>query len=111
MRLPETITLPLKADEYGIIRVSGTRVTLESLIAFYHQGESPQDLHEEFPTVPLADIYLVIAYYLANCVEVDEYRHRQDEKAARLREEWEVLYPPLSKAELLARREAARRQE
>jgi hypothetical protein len=34
--LPETVVLPLKMDEYGMIRVSGTRVTLDTVIACYH---------------------------------------------------------------------------
>ncbi|MDX2136896.1 MAG: DUF433 domain-containing protein [Chloroflexota bacterium] len=71
MAFPETVTLPLHMDEPGAIRVSDTRVTLDVLIAFYRQGESPEALHDGFPTVPLADIYAVIAYYLANQAEVD----------------------------------------
>ena len=33
--LPETVILPLKMDENGAIRVSGTRVTLDTLIHFH----------------------------------------------------------------------------
>jgi uncharacterized protein (DUF433 family) len=109
--LPETVTLPLQLDEHGAIRVSGTRVTLDTLIGFYRQGETPEDLHEGFPTVPLADIYAVISYYLAHRDEVDAYLKRRNEEAGRIRQEWEARNPPPTKAELLARLEAKRRAE
>ena len=109
--LPETVTLPLKMDEHGAIRVSGTRITLDTLLAFYQQGETPEDLHEGFSTVPLADIYAVIAYYLAHDAEVDAYLKRRDEEAESIRQEWEARTPPPSKAELLARLDARRRDE
>jgi uncharacterized protein (DUF433 family) len=81
-----TITIPLHTDEHGAIRVSGTRVTLDVLINYYLQGETPEDLHEGFPTVPLTDIYAVITYYLANKAEVDAYLARRRAEAAHIRE-------------------------
>ena len=109
--LPAALDVPLKEDQDGNIRVSGTRVTLDTIIGFYRQGETPEDLHEGFPTVPLADIYAVIAYYLANQDEVDAYLKQRDEEAERVRQEWETRNPPPTKAELLARLEAKRRGE
>jgi uncharacterized protein (DUF433 family) len=105
--LPETVTLPLKMDEHGAIRVSGTRVTLVTVIVRYHQGDSPESIHEGFDGLPLNDIYAVIAYYLAHRDELDAYLKRREEDAERLRQEWEAKYPPkVTKAELLARLEA-----
>ncbi len=101
--LPEAVALPLKLDEHGVIRVSGTRVTLDTLIGFYHQHESPEDLHEGFPTVPLADIYAVIAYYLAHQKEVDVYLEEREEQAKRIRQDWEARNPSPTRAELQAR--------
>jgi uncharacterized protein (DUF433 family) len=109
--LPETLLLPLKLDEHGTIRVSGTRVTLDTLIDFYHQGETPEDLHAGFPTVPLADIYAVIAYYLAHQAEVDMYLTERRQEADRIRQEWETRNPPPTRAELLARLDNKRRGE
>jgi uncharacterized protein (DUF433 family) len=106
--IPEVVALPLKEDKDGNIRVSGTRVTLDTIIGFYRQGETPEDLHEGFPTVPLADIYAVISYYLAHQDEIDAYLKQRDEKAERIRQEWETKNPPPTKAELLARLEAKR---
>lgn len=104
--LPETVHLPLKLDDLGVIRISGTRVTLDTLIDFYHQGETPEDLHEGFPTIPLADIYAVIAYYLAHQEDIDAYLRRRSAEAEHIRREWEGRSSPPTKAELLARHNA-----
>ncbi len=109
--LPEAIALPLKMDEHGAIRVSGTRVTLDTLIGFHNRHETPEALHEGFPTVSLADIYAVIAYYLAHQLEIDAYLKERDEQADRIRQEWETRHPPPSRAELRARLENKRHGE
>lgn len=90
--------VPLQTDEYGSIRVSGTRVTLDTLIGYYHQGESAEDLHESFPTVPLGDIHAVISFYLAHRDELDAYLKRRDEEAERIRQEIEASYTPEQRA-------------
>ena len=96
--LPETVTLPLKMDEQGAIRVSGTRVTLDTVIARHHQGDSPEAIHEGFDILPLNDIYAVIAYYLAHRDELDSYLQRREEEAERTRQEVEANYTPQQKA-------------
>ena len=87
-----TMTVPLRMDEHGVIRVSGTRVTLDSIINYYRQGESPEDLHEGFPTVPLTDIYSIIAYYLVHRDELDAYIKSRAEEEERIRQEAESSY-------------------
>lgn len=102
-----TMTIPLQTDEHGTIHVANTRVTLDSIINFYLQGESPEDLHKGFPTVPLSDIYAVIAYYLARRAEVDAYLTKRNDEAERIRQEVEEKYPPkVTRADLQARLDA-----
>jgi uncharacterized protein (DUF433 family) len=107
--LPEMVTLPLKMGDDGTIRVSGTRVMLDTLIGFYQQGETPEALHEAFPSVPLADIYATIAYYLAHQQEIDSYLKQRADEAEQVRERWEKRNPPPPKAELQARLDARKR--
>lgn len=95
---PPTLKIPLHTDDHGAIRVGGSRVTLDSIIHFYQLGESPEDLHEGFLTVPLTDIYAMIAYYLANRVDVDAYLQRRLQEGERLRQEAEASYTPKQKA-------------
>lgn len=102
-----TMTIPLRTDEHGTILVANTRVTLDSIVNFYLQGESPEDLHRGFPTVPLSDVYAVIAYYLAHRAEVDAYLKRRNDEAERIRQEVEERYPPkVTRADLQARLDA-----
>ncbi len=57
----------------GEIRLSGHRIGLYHVVDRYQEGYSPEMLHEEFPTLPLALIHEVIAFYLENQTEVDAY--------------------------------------
>lgn len=57
-----TITVPLTNTEFGTVRVSGSRVSLDSVVYHYEQGATPERIAESFPSLNLADIYAVIAY-------------------------------------------------
>jgi uncharacterized protein (DUF433 family) len=94
---PPTMTIPLQTDEHGGIRVSGTRVTLDTVIARYHQGDSPETIHDSFDVLPINDIYAIIAYYLAHRDELDAYLRREEE-GERLRQEIEANYTPQQQA-------------
>jgi uncharacterized protein (DUF433 family) len=95
---PPTMTIPMKMDEHGSIRISGTRVTLDTVIAGYNDGDSPETIHENFDVLPLNDVYAVIAYYLAHKDELDAYLQRREEEAERIRQEIEANYTPEQKA-------------
>lgn len=111
LEFPAAVDVPLRADEYGTIRVGGTRVTLESVIADFHRGATPEEIVHDFPTLKVADVYHVIGYYVAHRAEVDAYVQRQHDESERIRREWEAEHPPtLTKADLLARLDAKRKQ-
>lgn len=95
---PPTMTIPLRMDNHGSIRVSGTRVTFETVISTHLQGYSPETIHEFFPVVPVTDIYAIIAYYLAHREEMDDYLKRRDEEATKIRQEIEANYTPAQRA-------------
>jgi len=96
--LPEMVALPLKMNEQGAIVVNDTGVTLDVIIACYHQGDTPEDIHEGFDVLPLNDIYAVIAYYIANRDEVDVYLKRRDAEADQQRRGIEAQYTPVQRA-------------
>jgi len=100
LNLPETVALPLKMDEHGTIRVSGTRVTLDTIITSYLQGNSPEIIHECFDVVPLNDVYATIAYYLAHEDEINTYLSQRDAEAERIRKQWEASYTSEHRARL-----------
>ena len=80
---PEPV--PLATDADGVVRVGGSRVTLDTLVAAFLTGDSPEEIHEQYPTVDLADIYAVLAYYLRHTGEVDAYRDGREQASAAVR--------------------------
>ena len=65
--------IPLTTSAEGVVRVTGTRVPLETVVRAFHQGATPEEIAQDFPTVTLAQVYAVLAFYLAHRHEVDAY--------------------------------------
>ena len=63
--------------------VSGTRVSLDSLIHAFRRGESPETIRQNFEVLQLEEVYGTIAYYLANQALMDAYLLGQEQKWAR----------------------------
>jgi len=54
--------------------ISGSRVSLESVIFAFLDGLSPETIAAEcFPTLSLEQVYGAITYYLAHRSEIDAY--------------------------------------
>lgn len=68
----------IRIDEHGVYRVGDTRVMLDSVVAAFHQGHSPETIQQQYPALSLEDVYGAITYYLANRTEIDAYLKRQD---------------------------------
>jgi uncharacterized protein (DUF433 family) len=81
--------LPLAKDENGTIRVLGSRVTLDTIVATYEKGATPEEIILHYPTLNLADVYSILGYYLHNRTEVNEYLAEQKEQAANIRQKIE----------------------
>ena len=77
--------IPLKADESGVVRVGGTRVTLETVIISFNQGATAEEIVQQYPSLKLADVYATIAYYLSKKAEVDAYLQQQQKIAEEIR--------------------------
>lgn len=83
-------TIPLVTDQDGGVRVGGTRITLDTVVAAFDAGATPEEIREDFPTLELADLYAVVAYVLRHRQEVDVYLARRREEADLLRREIEA---------------------
>jgi uncharacterized protein (DUF433 family) len=77
---PEPV--PLIKDAAGRLMIKSTRVPLDTLVAAFKRGESPESVQESYPTVPLADVYAVLAYYLNDCAGVEVYITEQERRGA-----------------------------
>jgi len=97
--------VPLRAAEDGAIRVGGTRVTLDTVVAAFEQGATAEEIAQQYPSLLLADTYAVIAFYLHHRTEVDAYLAQRAKDARRVRQENEARFDPTGvRARLLARR-------
>ena len=82
-------------DSEGILRVGDTRVMLDSVLAGFFRGESPETIQREYPSLSLEEVYGAITYYLSHRNEVDEYLKRQDEFWAELKDKIESQPSPV----------------
>lgn len=64
---------PLRLDASGVVRVGNTRVTLDTVLAAYHQGASAEEIAVRYDSLSLADIHAVIAYCLRHPDDVESY--------------------------------------
>jgi len=77
--------VPLRTDEDGKVRVGNTRVSLESLVYDYKSGATAEQIAFDFPTLNLADIHAVIAYFLRHHEEVERYLADLQDQAGEVR--------------------------
>jgi len=104
----KAIPPPLHFDANGVCRVSDTRVTLLTLIEAFLEGVTPEEIYQDYPSVPsvgLANVYAVVAFYLGHRDEIDAYLDTVREREAQVIEEIK-LRSPLSeiRRRLLARK-------
>src|SRR3712207_3700709 len=82
----------IRLDEHGVMRIGNSRVMLDSIVAGFEQGHSPETLQQQYPTLSLEEVYGAITYYLARTDEVHTYLKRQGE----LWEAWRAKSAPRS---------------
>ena len=64
---------PMHLDEHGVLRIGGTRITLETVMQAYFDGASPEEIALRYDSLQLADIHATIAHYLRHKNELDQY--------------------------------------
>ena len=53
--------------------VVGIRISLDSVVYAFNEGQSPEAIQEDFPVLKRSQIYGAIAFYLDNQAEIDKY--------------------------------------
>ena len=101
-----TERVPIHTDGDGVVRVAGTRVTLETIVDAFELGATAEEIAQQYPTVALVDVYSVITYYLRHRPEVEAYLKERQALAERVRAEVERRFPSNGIRErLLSRRQ------
>lgn len=99
---------PLRVDADGVVRVGGTRVTLETVVQAFEEGFTAEEIVQQYPSLPLAAAYGAIGYYLSRRDEVEVYLREREEqtRAAHRAIDARGGYAELRKR-LVARRESS----
>lgn len=96
---------PLTTDTDGVVRVGGTRVTLDTIVYAFEEGATAEEIAQQYPSLHLADVYAVIGYYLRQRSNVHAYLERRQQQAAAIHRQNEARFDPHGvRDRLLARR-------
>jgi uncharacterized protein (DUF433 family) len=98
---------PLRLDANGVLCVGSTRVRLDTVIFAFNTGCTPERILDKFPSLELANIYALIAYYLRHRELIDAYLDERRKWAEVVEQEIKARCPTEGlKERLLARRAA-----
>ena len=68
-------------------RISGTRVSLDSIVYAFLRGAAPESIVQSFSAVTLEEVYGAIAFYLAHQAEIDAYLQEAEGEFEALRQQ------------------------
>jgi len=92
----------------GNLYLGSSRVTLETVILSWQTGQTPEQIHDSFPQLPLVAIYGAITYYLEHKDELDAF-FRATEAMDEARQAAEEAAHPQFFADMRRRMAEARR--
>ena len=93
MTLPLTVDPPpLTTGSDDVVRIGGTRVTLDTVVQAFREGLTPEEIQQQYPSLELAHVYSVIAYYLHHRTEVEEYLEGMARRRESVRREVEARF-------------------
>lgn len=70
----------------GAYRITGTRISLDSVVYAFLDGQTPECIVQAFPLLTLEQVYGAIAFYLAHRVEIDGYLEQGEMEFEALRQ-------------------------
>ena len=83
--------------------IEGTRISLDSVVYSFLNGESPESIAQNFPLLSLEQVYGAITFYLANRDIVDAFLEEGEAEFKQLqrscREKSPLLYQKLKAAQ------------
>jgi len=85
----------ISTDQKGAMRVGKAGVALESVLAGFEQGHTPETIRSQYPALTLEEVYGAITYSLAHPTEVQDYLKRQDALWEQWRQRLQENEPPV----------------
>jgi uncharacterized protein (DUF433 family) len=86
--------VPLASGADGVVRVAGTRVTLDAVAYAFERGATAEEIVQQYPVLPLADVYSVLGYLLNHTTEISSYLASRTDRRTSVRQENELRFNP-----------------
>ncbi|MDX6404141.1 MAG: hypothetical protein QOH70_1596 [Blastocatellia bacterium] len=77
----------------GQLRIEGTRVTVNQIVALYKQGYNAEEIADQYPHLTMAQVYAALLHYHTNQDEIDADLAKEKEKAEELEREHRSQHP------------------
>ncbi len=87
----------------GAYRIGETRVSLDSVVYLFRQGESAEAIAESYPVLSLEQVHGALAFYLASQNEIDAWLAEGERAAESMHQQSQI-----TNAELIAKLQRAR---
>jgi uncharacterized protein (DUF433 family) len=94
------------AQQEGKYLITGTRVSLDSVVYAFRRGASPESIQRSFPSLTLEQIYGAITFYLANQEEIGQYLLDGEAEHEKLRAASRAAHPEFYEKLERARKES-----
>ena len=85
--------LPLQIDQNGTIYVTETRIPLDTIVYAYLNGDSAEEIFENYDSLQLADVYSIISFYLDQKKEVEAYLKQREKESQIIKKKIESQFP------------------
>lgn len=79
----------------GLLRIDGTRMTVNQIVVWYKQGYSPEEIADQYPHLTLSQVYTALAYYHANKEEVEVSLAIEEKKSDQLEQAHKQISRPV----------------
>lgn len=109
--LIEAEPAPLESSADGVIRIRGSRVTLDTVVEAFKVGATAEEIAQQYPSIEIAEVYATIAYYLRHLADVETYLNQRYAEQNRVRLESEARFSPIGIRERLLARQTGRSTE
>lgn len=88
--VPVLEPVPLSFDADGVIRVTGTRVPIDTVVEAFETGATAEEICADYSVLRLEDVYAILTYYLRHKAEIDRYLAGRRAQATEVRRQNEA---------------------
>jgi uncharacterized protein (DUF433 family) len=96
--------VPIEKDGHGVLRLAGSRVTVDVLVSAFDAGQTPEEILQQYPSLALGTVYAALAYVLKHRLEIDAYLAERRQVGEGVRAENERRFSERGIRERLLRR-------